>query len=383
MSKQNENDEVDGDDLAPFDDLVRALQGPGSAEELVDEQRFLAAFRETQAPVAPVVSLPRRLATRLGAGGTALIVAAAVSGGGVAAALTNNLPDPVQEFAHSVLGAPAPEKPSPVVSPAPAVIEPIEEPEVADPDPEGDPTAPASQLSDPDEARPNKPDRTSPSPSPTSSTEPSRAPSPSAEPTEPGLEPTQPPSPPTTVPAPASLAMSAETHLVSYGGTITLLGRVTDLGGNPVVGRRVVLQVRGPAGWRPVIRLRSDSAGVVTATSAAVTGLNRYRWRVGPSLRSPVWRVRVQATVSSSYAIEGDQTTVTVATSGGRPGDLVNLYVVLKKRLTFVAGSQLSAEGEAEFSLPTPPRRRTVVVRLERTLDHPAAKTRLTLSPPA
>ncbi len=75
---------------------------PGEADdELTEEQRFLAAYRETAGaaagPSGPSTTgrKPTSIsARRLGAGGTAVVVAVALSGG-VAAAYTGNLPDPV------------------------------------------------------------------------------------------------------------------------------------------------------------------------------------------------------------------------------------------------------------------------------------------------
>src|SRR5690349_886758 len=96
------------DDLAGWadDDLVRALRAPGTAAELADQEQYVAAFRGAHR--SNVRSLPRRAAGRLGAGGTAVVITVALSSG-VAAAYTGHLPDPVQQIAHSVIGAPAPE----------------------------------------------------------------------------------------------------------------------------------------------------------------------------------------------------------------------------------------------------------------------------------
>src|SRR4249919_1920529 len=90
------------------EDLARALRAPGTTTELQDEERYLGMFREVAngAPPATVRSLPRRIG-RLGAGGTAVVVTVALTSG-VAAAYTGHLPDPVQQLAHSVIGAPAP-----------------------------------------------------------------------------------------------------------------------------------------------------------------------------------------------------------------------------------------------------------------------------------
>src|SRR5262245_8603692 len=104
----NERPPVDRDDLAPWadDDLVRALRAPGTAAELADQEQYVAAFRDAGA--STVRSLPRRAAGRLGAGGTAVVVTVALTSG-VAAAYTGHLPDPVQQIAHTVIGAPAPD----------------------------------------------------------------------------------------------------------------------------------------------------------------------------------------------------------------------------------------------------------------------------------
>ena len=97
------------DDLARWadDDLVRALRAPGTAAELADEEQYVAAFREARGSTSKVRSLPRRTIGRLGAGGTAVVVTVALTSG-MAAAYTGHLPDPVQQIAHSVIGAPAP-----------------------------------------------------------------------------------------------------------------------------------------------------------------------------------------------------------------------------------------------------------------------------------
>src|SRR4051812_4370191 len=99
----------------PFDEesLLRALRAPGSDSELRDEQRFRGMFRSAKsAPApAPVHLAPRRrrAVSRFGAG-TAFVVALAV-GGSAAAAYTNHLPEPIQQFAHRALGPVAPPPP--------------------------------------------------------------------------------------------------------------------------------------------------------------------------------------------------------------------------------------------------------------------------------
>ena len=99
----------------PFDDeesLLRALRAPGSAGELGEEEQYVAMFREARDPdaAAPVpIARRRRAVSRFGAG-SAFVVALAVSGS-AAAAYTNNLPEPIQRFAHDTLGPVAPPAP--------------------------------------------------------------------------------------------------------------------------------------------------------------------------------------------------------------------------------------------------------------------------------
>ena len=118
MSEYDDAVDHTDDDLAEWADneLVKALRAPGLDDELTDEQRFLAAFRETAGASSGPSGAGRKptsiSARRLGAGGTAVVVAVALSGG-VAAAYTGNLPDPVQQFAHTVIGAPAPDPETP------------------------------------------------------------------------------------------------------------------------------------------------------------------------------------------------------------------------------------------------------------------------------
>src|SRR6478736_6361298 len=84
------------DDLAPWADV-----------ELADEQQYVSAFRGARGSTSSVRPLARRTVGRLGAGGTAVVLTVALTSG-MAAAYTGHLPDPVQQIAHSVIGAPAP-----------------------------------------------------------------------------------------------------------------------------------------------------------------------------------------------------------------------------------------------------------------------------------
>ena len=137
------------DDLARWadDDLVRALRAPGTAVELAEEEQYVAAFREARGATPKVRSLPRRAAGRLGAGGTAVVVTVALTSG-VAAAYTGHLPDPVQQIAHSVIGAPAPDTASSRTAAGPTkpgqILAPLASGSTATATPSGGTTAPTS-----------------------------------------------------------------------------------------------------------------------------------------------------------------------------------------------------------------------------------------------
>ena len=137
------------DDLARWadDDLVRALRAPGTAVELAEEEQYVAAFRGARGATPKVRSLPRRAAGRLGAGGTAVVVTVALTSG-VAAAYTGHLPDPVQQIAHSVIGAPAPDSTASRTDTGPAkrgqVLAPLPSGSTATSEPSAGTTAPTT-----------------------------------------------------------------------------------------------------------------------------------------------------------------------------------------------------------------------------------------------
>lgn len=371
----SEHDDPDRDDLAAFadDELVGALRAPGSAAELGREQDYLAVYREAGPAPAPI-PMTRRSLRRLGTGGTAVVVAVALSGG-VAAAYTGNLPAPVQEIAHSVIGAPAPEPP----------------PAEAAPGDGSSRSARPSQSSTPSASPSATPD---PSPSSAPSASPSARPSPGKGPASgpgkgagAGPGPSSPPSDePTEPPAPAlpptAASIAAASHLASYGGTITFSTQLTDAGGEPIAGHRVLLQVRRTGGWEAVGRSRTDGAGTATATSAPVTGLARYRWRT-TGVRSQPWRVKVDADLTAGAAVDATRTTVTGTAVGGNAGDQVLLTTRVNRQVTVVGRARLGADGTVTFSFRTPARKRAFAVVLLKTRDHTAAKARVVVIPPS
>jgi hypothetical protein len=92
-------------------DMLGALAAPGTAEEYRGSGRVYAAFRERFGMSQRHRQAPRRwgwavLATALGTKLFAGTAAAAVGIGGVAAAYAGALPDPVQNVAHALIGAP-------------------------------------------------------------------------------------------------------------------------------------------------------------------------------------------------------------------------------------------------------------------------------------
>lgn len=371
------------DDALP-PDLVAALRAPGSADELADEARFVDAFRQHHqtvlAPVVPAQRPPRRLnARRLGTGGTAVVVAVALTGG-VAAAYTGNLPDPVQHFAHVVIGAPAPspDRRTPAAaddatgdaSPS-AATSPSAGPSAG---PSDDPGASQSTGADPSGAGSASGDPSSTTGGSSQGSGPSRTPSPTEEPSS---------SPSPVVDPPAALTMSGSSHLASFGATISLSGRLTTASGAPAVGRKAVLLVRDASGWAAVAKVTADGSGNVAATSRSVTGAQHYRWRAKPGVKSGTWRVKVNATVSATADVGATTTTITAATVGASAGDTVELYTRVGGRVVKVGQAGVSAGGTATFEFPTPARKRAFGVRLVPTRDHTAARAKVSVAPSA
>lgn len=370
MSEHDEQQErADLDEWAD-DALVQALRAPGSADELAREAEYVAAYRDAvRAPTAPTLH-PRNVVRRLGAGGTAVVVAVALSGGAAAAAYTGHLPDPVQQIAHSVIGAPAPDRPhgpdpqakatspthgTPPSSPTPdTTTSSPAAPSVAPPGPSADPSASA--------------------PDPGHDPNPSTAPShhPSAEPSSPS---------PSAVSA-ASATITANGHLVGYDSTVTLSGRLTMSSGRPAPGVRVALQVkRAGGGWSVVATSTTDDTGAMSATSLPVTGLARYRWRA-VGARSGSWPVRVEATVSAAADVGDDQTTISGTAIGAKAGDTVVLVTRARQRAVVVGRGQVASDGTVSFTFRTPPKKRAFSVWLLPTPDHSRAKARVVVASP-
>ena len=362
------------DDLAPWadDDLVRALRAPGTATELAEQEQYVGAFRE--AGRSTVRSLPRRAAGRFGAGGTAVVVTVALTSG-VAAAFTGNLPDPVQQVAHSVIGAPAPDTDArhhgAASGPHGHGVAPSTDPSATSAPTDGPTDSPSSSTGVPTSSPSGDHDR--PAGSDPGHDGPSNDPSSGAT------------SPPTTTSgaSASAMTMSAPAHRVGLGQTLTLTGLVTDVAGEPLPGQAVVLQVRGPRRWRPVVETTADASGLATAVTPAITRSARFRWHADHGIASTRWLVRMVPTLTLSADVGGSRTTLAVATQGARAGDRFQVFRHLAGRAALVRRGRVDTSGTAAVSVLTPRRHATYVVRLLPTKRHAATRARVRVVPPA
>lgn len=101
------------EDEMALDRLLGALRAPGTAEELRGLEAASAAFVRARAEATPapaLVAVGGRARRSVAAGAAVAAVLATVSlGAAAAAAYTGSLPRPLQQAAHQVIGAPAPE----------------------------------------------------------------------------------------------------------------------------------------------------------------------------------------------------------------------------------------------------------------------------------
>jgi outer membrane biosynthesis protein TonB len=324
----------------PFDEesLLRALRAPGSAGELGDEEQYVAMFREAQAPSAgapiPLASRRRRAVSRFGAG-SAFVVALAV-GGSAAAAYTNNLPEPIQRFAHRALGPvapPAPEERQPRAKGRPAAAPtasstptPTPTPTPSDtPTPSSSPTrSPSPRPSHSPKPTPTPTPTATPTPTPTPSATPTPTATPSATPT-PTAPPTATPTPPLPV-VPAAVSISGSTHKVEPGQSVAFAGVVTADDGTPVRRSRVSLQTLSGGGWTTVTSGRTDASGQVSLVLPPISATTGVRLRT-TGVHSPRWRVTLhpELTVTSARGPESGTVVITVTAVGAQPGDRIQL----------------------------------------------------------
>jgi hypothetical protein len=179
------------------------------------------------------------------------------------------------------------------------------------------------------------------------------------------------------------MTMSAPDHRVDLGQTLTLTGLVTDATGAAVTDQAVVLQVRGARHWARVVDATSDSSGLATATTPAITRSARFRWHVAHGVASDPWRVAMVPVLSVTTEVGGTRTTLSLSTQGTSAGDRFQVFRHVSGRTSLVRREQVDAAGTAAVSVVTPRRRATYAVRLLRTPHHAGARTHVVVVPPA
>lgn len=352
------------------DPLVRALRAPGTPAELSGEAQFVAAYRAQRSRG----SVGRgRLAGRFGLGATTVVTTIALTGG-MAAAYTNTLPDPVQRFAHEVLG--------PVGVPA----APPQRPSAKKPEPAEEPVAEVEPSAKPTE---------SPEPSDPRSPEPSRAPTSTVSGLPvPGQVPVVPPvtAPPSqaVTPSPSprprrvavALSASASSSKVQAGASVSVSGVLTDVEGVPLRNRAVrLLERTGSLPWARVAEGRTDREGRISLQSGVLTQNTRFRLVANNQVRSEVVPVVVVPVLTASAADEDGTTTIRVTAVGGRAGDRIVAYRRAGNRLVEIGRSRLSADGSASIVVQTPTRSVRVVIRLSDSGAHGRGQTSVKIGP--
>jgi hypothetical protein len=181
-------------------------------------------------------------------------------------------------------------------------------------------------------------------------------------------------------PVVASVGLSAASHRVPVGGSLTVYGAVRAADGSGLPGRVVHLQVRGPRRWFGVGSATTDATGSVGIETPAAGRTVRYRLRVGQGRHSDPWRVAMVPILSASTRPHGAGADVVARASGGRAGDRVVLLRRRGGRLVQLQHASLGADGTAAFAVTRRPRRTTYVVRLVGTHRHSAATARTTVA---
>lgn len=355
------------DDLTPFenDPVVQALTGPGTPDELSGEAAALAAFRTTSG------SKPhRRFAARIGTGGAIVIAAIALSGGVAAAAYSNALPAPVQDFAHDVagpLGIPAhlPSHhanvatggvggPTPRTS-LPTAGESSGVPTLAPM------TSPSSSASAPPTAHHQVGRSTKPSPSASADSSPSPVTTPSSTPTAtPTSTPTDSttPGPTPTVGAAAALSISVSQTRVPANAGVDVIGALTDASGQPVADHHIAIFARVSGGSAELLSSGQTAAdGSVQFQTQGLTATAQLVLRAGGGVHSAAVRIVVVPTMSAAVTQGSAQDDVSISTQGAQPGDALTVYEKEKAGWVAIASPTLDGSGLASFSVTPAPKR--------------------------
>lgn len=315
------------DDLSPFreDPVVEALTAPPTPGELAGEADAVAAYREAVSVTVPAQR--RRSVARVATGGTVAVLVLGLSGG-VAAAYTNNLPDSWQETVykqfHSI-GVPAPSHHKTSTATVAPTTAPTPVPSVAStPTPTHDGGTPTPQTS-PSPSTSHSPAAPTPTasvpvviPTPTVST------STTASPTPTQTSSATPPPPPVRR---GELQIHVSSNRIVAGTAVTVSGRLTDIDGNPIANRRVVLieRIMGEPGRNRIGSSLTSSDGQVAIAGPNAQRNLRLLLRSG-RIHSPVQRIVVTPILHVEVpAAPAGATTVTVAVSvgGAQPGDVV------------------------------------------------------------
>ncbi len=318
--------------------------------------------------------LPGRTIGRLGAGGTAVVLTVALTSG-MAAAYTGHLPEPVQQIAHSMIGAPAPAPGAGRVEAAPARHGHGASPGTTGPSGSATPSDGASTPA------PSTPTRTGTDrPQPTAGASASANAGPSSAPSG---DPSSTSTPSATAGTPGGMTAAGVTHRAGVGEAVSLSSILTTTEGVPLPDYPVVLQVRGPGRWHPVARTTTDASGAATTVTPPLTRSAWFRWHAAHHIHSPRWLVQMVPTLSASVSVSGATTVVSATSLGGFPGDRVQLVRRVDRRAAGVRTGTLDSNGSVSFTIPTPGRRASYVVRLPRTPVHTGVRTSVVVVPPA
>jgi hypothetical protein len=360
---------VTDDDLRDYanDPIVRALQAPGTPEELAGELQALAAYRRVMTPRRGA-----RLAGRFGAGATILVVGIGLSGG-VAAAFGRVLPSPIQQVAHHLLGpvgVPAPHHHAvrAATTSAPATVTPSTTPSAGP----AQPTTPVHHHSSkrhvvPPARREAKRHATA-------------TPAPTPDPTPPT------PSPTPTAPAVAAVSVSVTSADVQPGATDAATARVTTSAGEPVPGATVTLQEQfaGESDWSTAGTATTDSNGSATIGLPTVTHnlVLRMLTRGGPHSSSVDVTVVPPVSVSLDDGTNGT-TDVTVQAQGAQAGDTVELARRQDGAWQAIGSGVLDGSGAVTFAVTPPPRGTTTYrATLSATTAHGASSASFLIPAP-
>jgi hypothetical protein len=168
-------------------------------------------------------------------------------------------------------------------------------------------------------------------------------------------------------PAATSVGISASSHRVGFGGSLTMSGVVGAADGTAIAGRRVRLQVLGPKRWRSVGSATTDAGGSVAIATPAARVTVRYRFRAPNGVHSLPWRVVMVPMIGASAAADG---TIDASVTGGRTGDRVILLRRMNGRLVKVQTGRLDSTGQVTFHVVPKPHQKAYVVRLLATKRH-------------